>query len=457
LLIHGQCDWRFCFVYSQYTTDAMLSQGVGGLPWNYAGLEVGPVSLTALHDAKIERAVTAPLVGCAAPHLWYNPGQTVMRLSGVSKRRGRTRSRSEKILWLLSIVVAGSMVVSLFIMGLPSTSRGTPTPEPTWTPIPRPTATATATASAVPFPTFGPTETPVSSPTLEATEPPAGPVLPTSELTEPPAGPELPTLELTEPPAGPELPTATPLVTPILTATPAVTTTPIVTASSSSLGLTFAVCGDSRDNPSVFRRLLAAVMASGCQFLLHTGDLVSSGTESRWQEFEETMAGFTLPFYPVPGNHDGLDGGLDGYLAYSGAPAAHYSFDRGTVHFTLADSHNGGINAAELAWLHDDLAATSQPLKVVVLHHPAFDPDGTDHIMAYGNDGFMALMAEQQVDYVLAGHIHAYAREEREGVVYIYTGGGGAPLYSQDHPQAFYHYLRVTVQGEEVTIEIVKV
>jgi 3',5'-cyclic AMP phosphodiesterase CpdA len=275
--------------------------------------------------------------------------------------------------------------------------------------------------------------------------------------TEPLAGPSLctgtPPIQATEPRAGPELPTATPETT----ATPAAMAIPIVPVTSGSLGLTFAVCGDSRHNPAVFRRVLDAVMADGSQFLLHTGDLVDEGIDSQWQEFDGIIAGFGLPFYPVPGNHDGLSGKLDGYLAHSGSPAAHYSFDRGPVHFTLADSHNGGINGAELAWLRDDLAATTQPLKIVVLHHPPFDPDGSDHIMAYGNDGFMALMAEQQVDYVFAGHIHAYARAERDGVVYIYTGGAGAPLYSSGHPQAFYHYLRVTVQGEEVTIEVIRV
>jgi 3',5'-cyclic AMP phosphodiesterase CpdA len=196
---------------------------------------------------------------------------------------------------------------------------------------------------------------------------------------------------------------------------------------------------------------------SGSEFLVHTGDLVKKGTEAQWQEFAQSMAGFSLPFYPVPGNHDGLDGQLDGYLAYSGAQAAHYSFDRGDVHFTMTDSHNGGISAGELAWLREDLSASTLPVKMVVLHHPPFDPDGTDHIMAYGNEGFMALMAEQQVDYVFAGHIHAYAREERDGVTYIITGGAGAPLYGSDHPQAFHHYLQVAVHDGDVTVHVIEV
>jgi 3',5'-cyclic AMP phosphodiesterase CpdA len=241
-------------------------------------------------------------------------------------------------------------------------------------------------------------------------------------------------------------PTNTPTITPTVTTTP----------TSASLTFTFAVCGDSRDNPNVYRRVLEAISADGSEFLVHTGDLVSKGTEEQWQAFQKSMADFALPFYPVPGNHDGLNGKLDHYLTYSGAPIAHYSFDQGAIHFTLADSHNGGIGASELAWLRDDLSGTSQPVKMVFLHHPPFDPDGTDHIMAYGNDEFMALMVEQEVDYVFAGHIHAYTQGERDGVIYTITGGAGAPLYRDGHPQAFYHYLRVTVQDGEVTMEVVK-
>jgi predicted phosphodiesterase len=348
----------------------------------------------------------------------------------VSRRTRQKRSSSQRILWILSLFLVGSMVISLVIVALPGPPAATPTPLPTFTPIPHPTATAS------PIPTEPlPTVTPTLSPTVEATQPVVSPEVPTEAPT------VTPTIQATEPPLGPVLPTETPTTTP----------------ASASLGFTFAICGDSRGHPEIYRRVLDAVTTDGSTFLIHTGDLVNEGTESLWQEVQHIMAGFVLPFYPVPGNHDGLDGKLDNYLGYSGAPAAHYSFDQGAVHFTLADSHNGGISTAERAWLREDLDATMQPIKMVFLHHPPFDPDGTDHIMAYGKKEFMALMAEEGVDYVFAGHIHAYAREERDGVVYLYTGGAGAPLYTADHPQAFYHYLRVTVRGEDVTVDVVKI
>ena len=344
----------------------------------------------------------------------------------MSKRKSQKKSFSQVAFQVMGITLAVFMVISLVLVALPSAPPPEPTAAPTITPFPRPTNTATVLPSPTPLPTDPPTLTPTTAP----------------------SGPELSTETPTEPVVGPQLPTETPQATP----TPSADAAPPVGGA-----FVFAVAGDSRSGPKVYRRVLDAVSTDGSEFLVHTGDLVNEGTEAQWLDFQALMEGFALPFYPVPGNHDGLNGKLDGYLQYSGAPATHYSFDYGPVHLTLADSHNGGINAKELAWLRDDLDATDQPLKMVILHHPAFDPDGTDHVMAYGNESFMALMAEMGVDYVIAGHIHAYARAERDGVVYIYTGGAGAPLYNGDHPQAFHHYLRVTVQGEDVTIEVVQV
>lgn len=352
------------------------------------------------------------------------------------------------LFWLLSLIMVASMVISLVIVAL-EPSPG-PTPTPTWTPTPQPSLTPTSSPTLEPTPTARATP---GTPEVTATEPAIGPELPTAT----------PTAEPTPAGAGRALPTTTALATrPSPTAmgrelpTPheEPTATPFLTAVAE---IRFAVCGDNRDGPQTYRRVLEMVQADQAEFLINTGDLVSEGTGAEWSDFEALMADFALPFYPVPGNHDALEGELDGYLAHSGAPAAHYSFDRGPIHFSLADSHHGGVTAGELAWLRQDLSATTQPLKIVVIHHPPFDPDGSDHIMVFGNEDFMALMSELDVDYVFAGHIHAYTRGERDGVEYIITAGAGAPLYTSGHPQAVHHYLLVTVQGGEVTVELVEV
>jgi len=169
------------------------------------------------------------------------------------------------------------------------------------------------------------------------------------------------------------------------------------------------------------------------------------------------MADFPLPFYPLPGNHDYYQGRLDNFLYYSGAPDVHYSFDYGLVHFALANSGLGDMTLEELAWLRSDLAASGQPVKMVFLHYPPFDPAGSADIMRSGNEEFMALMEEQGADYVFAGHVRAYDAEERNGVHYIVTSGAGMPLDQGPEEGGFYHYVRVTVQGTEVTTQVVPI
>lgn len=348
------------------------------------------------------------------------------------------KNLNQTIFNIVGLLVVVSMVMGGLVLVIIPPSRPTPTPFPT---RPRPTTspvTATSTVTAAPThtptATFAPTDTP--SPTATAI------VTPTMTSTPTEAPP----------------PAATTTATPSAAATPAASlVTPIPLGSRDVGSFTFAVCGDSRGGDAVYREILRRAEKDGAAFLVNNGDLVQSGRASQFQAFAELMSDFSLPFFPVPGNHDSPDGLLDEFIQYSGAPAAHYSFDYGSGHLVVADNHLGEMSASELAWLEADLAATDRPLKMVFLHHPPFDPDGTDHIMRRGNDELMSLMQKYAVSYVFAGHIHAYAEEIRDGVHYVITGGAGAPLYTTHHPQAFYHYVRVTVNGTDVSTEVVKV
>ena len=255
-------------------------------------------------------------------------------------------------------------------------------------------------------------------------------------------------------------PTPTPTVTPVPpTSTPTPSPAPTATATPFPTPTTFAfaVCGDNRNGDDIYSQLLSLVMADQSVFLINTGDLVPLGLTIYYEHFRELMAPFQKPFYPAPGNHDLYAGSLDNFVKYSGAPAGHYSLDYGSVHFTIINSSLGDLEAPELAWLEADLAATRQPVKMVVLHHPPFDPHGGSHTLGRGAEELMALAVQYQVRYVIAGHIHGYARAVRDGVTYLISGGAGAPLYYPPDNGGFYHYVRLTVNGTEVSEEVVKI
>jgi 3',5'-cyclic AMP phosphodiesterase CpdA len=222
--------------------------------------------------------------------------------------------------------------------------------------------------------------------------------------------------------------------------------------------LVFAVAGDNRDGDEVYKRLLDQVVADGNVFLINTGDLVGYGSTKNFEAFQALMDGFGLPFYTTPGNHDRDDDGtFDNYIKFTGAPAMDYSFDVENVHFTMLSSATALLNEDKLDWLDADLSSTDQPVKIVSTHYPPFDPDGSAHTLLSGSDAFMDLMAKHEVAYVFAGHIHAYSEEERDGTVYVISGGAGSPLYEEDHPNAFYHYVQVTIAGTEISTRVVRI
>jgi hypothetical protein len=223
----------------------------------------------------------------------------------------------------------------------------------------------------------------------------------------------------------------------------------------------FAVCGDfaaggeSVDSTSVYSQLLKRVAEDGNFFLIHTGNLVPDSAESDFQGFAALMADFPLPFYPVPGDRDHYQGTLDSFLRYGGAPSVHYSFDYGLVHFSLANSNVGELTPEELAWLQADLVSSRQPVKLVFLHYPPFDPAGSADVLRSGNEEFMALMEEREVDYVFAGHLSDYHVQDRSGVQYVITGGLRGPPDQEVEENNPNHYVRVDVRGTEVTVEAV--
>lgn len=327
-------------------------------------------------------------------------------------KRSRASKRRQTLFWLISALVVLSMICSLVLMIRPGQFGPSPTPTRV-----RPTDTPTTVAhlTATPPPTLTPTEWPTPTPTITSTTTPIA--SPTSRAT----------LE------------ATPLVV------------------GEEENFVFAICGDNRDGDAIYRKILSMVMADGCAFLINLGDLVRHGYSHEFEHFAELMAGFELPFFPVPGNHDTPDGTLTAYLKYSGAPAAHYSFDYGSVHFSMLNSSLGELSDKELSWLDADLSATKQPVKMVCLHYPPFDPAGTDHILRKGNEEFIDLVTRHRVRYVWAGHIHTYDTTVKNGVTYTITGGAGAPLYPEPNRDAFYHYVRVTVRGEDIATEVVRV
>jgi tartrate-resistant acid phosphatase type 5 len=140
-------------------------------------------------------------------------------------------------------------------------------------------------------------------------------------------------------------------------------------------------------------------------------------------------------FIPSLGNHDWGNDNIQAYLDYFTLPnnERYYDVIEGPIHFFLLDSDprepDGTTSTSiQAMWLRDQLAASTSPWNIVVLHHAPYS-SGHEH---GSNVNLQWPFAEWGADIVLSGHEHTYERLEVDGFPYIVNGLGGASLYTFD-------------------------
>ena len=245
--------------------------------------------------------------------------------------------------------------------------------------------------------------------------------------------------------------------------------------------LRFAVYGDVRGGHDVHARLVASMLDEAPALVLSTGDLVLRGSnEGDWQRFFEVTAPLLarVPYYPVAGNHDLGQAGDERrrmneiFLLWPG-PADRpvwghwYAFDVAGVHFVMLDS-NAYDHAEQLAWLTRDLEdARARGVRAIFAAvHAGPYSRGLHGGDARAVERYVPLLARHGVTVLFSGHDHLYQRGRADGLHYMVTGGGGAPLYrvrcgvpgrsrcgtpdGMQHVASEHHYIVVTVYRSHV-------
>lgn len=236
----------------------------------------------------------------------------------------------------------------------------------------------------------------------------------------------------------------------------------------------FVVYGDTRTRHDFHRKVADAIAKSDPDFVVHTGDLVSDGAEtSLWPIFfsiEKELLRKTV-FFPCLGNHEKNN---RKYYEFFDVGDPYYSFDWGTAHFTVLNSDVGNIpgGAAGKAkfweeqkrWFEADLrGAQKSDLRIVVFHHPPFTAYAKRQAGESPTGELVPLFEQYKVAAVFSGHDHNYQHHIKNGIHYIVTGGGGAPLYPVDAPipeitkkvESTEHFVKVSVNGKQARSEAV--
>lgn len=225
---------------------------------------------------------------------------------------------------------------------------------------------------------------------------------------------------------------------------------------------TFALYGDAREGHDVHRSIIAGILASDAKFVVQTGDLaylIDDDAElDAWRAVSRELRR-RMPYYPAKGNHDvGVKGRFEREF---GLDSPWYDRVEGPIHFFFLDSNR--IDEAQTAWLRRAAGASTAPHRIAVMHHPGFTLiPWRDLEAAATRARFHDLLRELGFLAVFCGHDHQFYTTVRDGLRYVVSGGGGAPLYEQDPTRAgagdrfrvFHHYVLVFVEETRMTARV---
>lgn len=162
-------------------------------------------------------------------------------------------------------------------------------------------------------------------------------------------------------------------------------------------------------------------------------------------------------------------------------PPFWYSFDVGTVHFTITSTeHDITEGSPQQRWLRHDLASVDRcttPWLLVGLHRPMYVvyPHKDNRIVGeHLLQSLEPLLLQHRVDATVSGHVHSYARTcsvidgvcrtDESGIHHFVLGTGGHVLSgAEDFQQSWCEELlmehgfgRFTVDGDEMTVQFVR-
>ncbi len=234
----------------------------------------------------------------------------------------------------------------------------------------------------------------------------------------------------------------------------------------------FVVLGDNRSGDKVYRKIIDLAMERKPDLIMNTGDMITTpGSLDEWAKFREMSKIVNVPYFLTVGNHDAhpkVPGSEKIYQEQVELPGneLYYSFVAGNALFVVLNSSLDGqekkIAGEQRTWLEDVLANAKQRHKFIFVHHPLYTEKGKGKhagncLDRYPGDRDLlkTLFRKHRVTAVFSGHEHVYLRKVVDGISFVTTGGGGAPLYVDDLNGGFYHYVYMTVDGDAVSGEVV--
>lgn len=171
---------------------------------------------------------------------------------------------------------------------------------------------------------------------------------------------------------------------------------------------------DTEQEDVIHQRTVNNILNSGANPVFHAGDLMEDGTQDSLNRFNTVTATLrsTRTFYAALGNNDRKlnDSSTPSQLFLDNFTFPNneqwYSVNYGNLHLVVLDSAFSSSNPSQLSWLSSDLQSSNSQTRItgVMFHHPTFGVTIAQQLINYG------------VDFVVAGHNHAYQHTTPNGI-----------------------------------------
>ena len=240
-------------------------------------------------------------------------------------------------------------------------------------------------------------------------------------------------------------------------------------------------------DPGARRALVARIAAENPAAIFVNGDIPWHGLASDYAVFLDETRPWRerhLRVYPALGNHEFsacpestcLERWWDAFPALRGR--RWYSVALGAKVLGVALDTDTSLlpGSAQRIWLETQIQELGPAVRLVLIfmhHPPVADVQSTkltDHNPRWNEISIVEYLktvsARSAARFVVsAGHIHNYERFERDGIIYLVSGGGGAAPYEVDRtPDDLYqnadfpnfHYVRFELRGSRLIGEMIR-
>jgi hypothetical protein len=257
------------------------------------------------------------------------------------------------------------------------------------------------------------------------------------------------------------------------------------TAPKDPVSFKFLVYGDNRSDDAAHAAIVRQMVTVPTDFLVNTGDFVENGaSKEEWQSFFEIEAPLLRErcLIACVGNHEITDGQGMSFIRYFGpselAPPAEGpmlsrpqiapeqlqgTFRWGSARFFLVNGMVGYRTGPDRTWLEKALSdSDNEPgltWRVVVTHHAPWSSGPHGDNLLFTQAHLVDVFRAHKIDLFLGGHDHIYERGAVDGMPYLISGGGGAPLYRIKNPKPFakklesaHHFIAVSVTDAAMQI-----